>query len=129
MLKNRAYFFRNGVELTDHPANGMSFSTLFASTGHIGKYTARFAMCVNKPGDRKMQEYFLSVEDFDGPVMVKAWYAPGCVEWFCLADHDDVVAAGGQVGDHGATIHRNRDGRGRDYQGWMPFSELAGLAS
>lgn len=122
---SRIYFSRNGVELVDHPANGMTFSGLGCSIANIGRTMCRRSVWVDNGlrGDR-FQSYIVNEEDFDGPVMVNTWHsAREYNESFALCELQTAIDKGGIPTGHKDTI--GRDGRGVEFQGHAPFSEYA----
>lgn len=129
-MSARVYFYRNGQELTDHPANGLPLMG-------VGANHAKWANKSNRAvGDRVEplgatdaielvmghQNYALRPDAFDGPVMVKLWWGPKCYAWRAFCTLEDALAAGakatGNNNDHWA-----HDGRETPFQGWAPFSE------
>ena len=120
---SRIYFSRNGKELTDHPANGMTFSGLGCSIAYIGKTMCRRSVFVDnglRGGD--FQSYILNEEDFDGPVMVNTWHpAREYNETFALCELQTALDKGGKATPHKDTF--KRDGRGIEFQGHAPFGE------
>ena len=120
----RLYFSRNGVELVDHPANGMSHSGLGCSVAMLGKVMCRRCVFVSGRDSSGLRTFVLNECDFDGPVMVKAWYSDTSYnEVFALCDPETAVARGGVLTGHDDS-HIGRDGRGVDFQGHEPFSNL-----
>ena len=119
----RVYFSRDGVELTAHPANGMSITGNGCNVATLGKIKCRRCVFVSGRDRSGMRTFVLNEEDFDGPVMVKAWFGPGETEVFALCDPATAVAKGGVLTGHDDS-HIGRDGRGVDFQGHEPFSNL-----
>jgi len=120
----RMYFFRNGVELVDHPANGMSCSGLGAIVAKIGKVDCRRCVFVSGRDASGVRTFVLNECDFDGPVMVKTWFVRREYnETFAICDPATAVARGGVLTGHDDS-HIGRDGRGVDYQGHEPFDVL-----
>ena len=76
----RAYFFRDGAELTYHSANGRPVLGFGIPTGRIGN-----AACFNSITVRTTIDYELTESDFDGPVTVKVWEPGKKPVWFALA--------------------------------------------
>jgi len=120
----RIYFSRNGVELVDHPANGMSHTGIGAVTAMLGKIKCRRCVFVSGRDHSGLRTFVLNECDFDGPVMVKVWYTDSTFnETFALCDPATAVAKGGKLTGHNDD-HIGRDGRGVDFQGHEPFSEM-----
>ena len=126
MASSKIYFYRNGVELTDHPANGMDYTGCGPFIAEIGKHRVHRSVFVGKGYGRNYSTYIVNECDFDGPVMVKVW-APGIdkryIEWFALAELETATARGGKPSGH--VDNFARDGRGVEFQGWAPFEECA----
>lgn len=123
-MASKVYFYRNGQELVDHPANGMTYTGMGCSVATCGKYRVhRSVFVATSP---RGQSYIVNECDFDGPVMVKIW-APGIekryIEWIALAEPETAVARGGKLSGH--VCNFERDGRGVEFQGHAPFSEYA----
>ena len=74
--KARVYFYRDGEELTDHPANGFEYTGNSAYSGEIGRFKAHDQLFIRQPfGDSP--SCLVDVSDFDGkPCMAKLWFAP-----------------------------------------------------
>jgi hypothetical protein len=120
----RLYFSRKGVELVDHPANGMSHTGLGAVVATIGSVKCRRCVFVSGRDRSGVRTFVLNECDFDGPVMVKAWYADTSFnETFALCDPATGIAAGGKLTGHNDD-HIGRDGRGVVFQGHEPFSNV-----
>lgn len=120
----RVYFSRNGVELVDHPANGMSLGGLGCVVATIGSVKCRRCVFVSGRDHTGLRTFVLNEEDFGGPVMAKAWYSDNSFnEVFALCDPATAVARGGVLTGHNDD-HIGRDGRGVDYQGHEPFGEM-----
>src|SRR6056297_301619 len=76
----RAYFYRNGRELTAHPSNGLPVIGCGIMTGAIGK-----TVCFNSVTVRTNINDELTERDFGGePVMVKIWSPESRPVWFAL---------------------------------------------
>tara|TARA_R110000824_G_scaffold77749_2_gene196504 strand:+ start:639 stop:1046 length:408 start_codon:yes stop_codon:yes gene_type:complete len=122
----RVYFSRDGVELVDHPANGMSIGGLGASVATFGKLRCHRCVFVAGRDHTGVRTFVLNEEDFGGPVMVKTWFpAKEYNEVFALCDPVTAAAKGGVLTGHDDS-HIGRDGRGVDFQGHEPFSEYVG---
>jgi len=122
---SRIYFSRNGQELVDHPANGMSYSGLSCSVAYIGKTMCRRCVFVCSGYGESYQSFLLTEDDFDGPVMVNTWHpATEYNETFALCNPATAVAAGGKLTGH-TDDHIGNDGRGVAFQGHAPFAEYA----
>jgi hypothetical protein len=67
--KARAYFYRNGRELTEHPANGMELRGTDAATGRIGNVVCHKAVYVKPPRNAQAPTLHVCCDDFRGPVM------------------------------------------------------------
>jgi len=83
----RAYFYRNGIELSGHPCNGRPFLGFGIFTGTVGKCSCFASVTVRTTVDDKLTE-----ADFNGePVMVKVW-SPEQVKpaWFAVANVETV---------------------------------------
>jgi hypothetical protein len=122
----RVYFSRNGVELVDHPANGMSIGGIGCTVAMLGKIHAKRCVFVSGRDHTGVRSFVLNECDFDGPVMVKTWFpVKEYNETFALCDPATAVAKGGVLTGHDDS-HIGRDGRGVDFQGHEPFSEYVG---
>ena len=120
---SRIYFSRNGVELTDHPANGMSYSSVSCYVATIGRTKCRRCIFVDSGHGSTSNSYLLTEADFDGPVMVRTWHpAREFNETFALCDPATAVANGGHLSGH-TDEHIGPDGRGVAFQGHLPFEE------
>ncbi len=76
----RAYFYRNGVELTAHPGHGKPVLSFGVPTGAIGKFNCFSCVTVRTTIDKDLTE-----RDFDGPVAVKVWSPESKAIWFGIA--------------------------------------------
>ena len=121
----RVYFSRDGVELVDHPANGMNITGIGCTVAMLGKIAAKRCVFVSGRDSRgDVHTFVLNEEDFGGPVMVKTWFpAREYNEVFALCDPATAVAKGGVLTGHDDS-HIGRDGRGVDFQGHEPFSNI-----
>lgn len=120
----RLYFYQNGQELTDHPANGLQYMGRGHSIAKFGRSTVHDFIEVR---GRDGKVYSLKPSAFDGPVKVKEWgagYGPEerYVEWWGFASHDDAVARGAESTGRPADEQPD-DGRGIAFKGWAPWSE------
>ena len=83
----RAYFYRDGIELTGHPAHGCQVLGFGIPTGKI-----RNAACFNSITVRTCINDELNESDFDGPVSVKIWAPESKPVWFGIASVTTVEA-------------------------------------
>ncbi|KAA5538724.1 hypothetical protein FYK55_26800 [Roseiconus nitratireducens] len=81
----RAYFYRNGIELTGHKMNGRCVEHFGVPTGKI-----RSAVCFSSITVRTTRDEMLTEADFDGPVSVKVWSPEQPAAWFGIASVDTV---------------------------------------
>ncbi|MDV6032729.1 MAG: hypothetical protein F9B45_22115 [Phycisphaera sp. RhM] len=81
----RAYFFRNGVELSGHEMNGRPVVNCGVPTGKIGN-----AACLQSIVVRDTRDVELSERDFGGPVSVKVWSPESEAIWFGIAEVETV---------------------------------------
>jgi len=129
-MSARVYFYRNGQELTEHPANGMALRGRGASLARwANKHNHAF-------GERRealsatdaievakgRTTYALRPNAFDGPVMAKLWWGPKCWSMVAFCTLEDALAAGAVATGHDNN-HWAEDGRETEFQGWAPFSE------
>lgn len=131
-MSARVYFYRNGQELSDHPANGLRLVGIGANHARWARKSNRAKGDFARRGPLGATDaielmvgrttYALRPDAFDGPVMVKFWWSPECVEWRAFCTLEDAVAAGAEPTGHD-NEHWSYDGRGVDYQGWAPFDE------
>jgi hypothetical protein len=120
----RVYFSRNGVELVDHPANGMSISGNGPAVAMLGKIRCHRCVFVSGRDHTGLRTFVLNEEDFNGPVIVKTWFpVREYNQTFALCDPATAVARGGVLTGHDDS-HIGRDGRGVAFQGHEPFSNL-----
>ena len=120
----RVYFRRNGVELVDHPANGMSISGNGPAVAMLGKIRCHRCVFVSGRDHTGLRTFVLNEEDFNGPVIVKTWFpVREYNQTFALCDPATAVARGGVLTGHDDS-HIGRDGWGVDFQGHEPFSNL-----
>ncbi|WP_168566858.1 hypothetical protein [Crateriforma spongiae] len=84
----RVYVFRNGQELTDHPANGRNVLGFGRPVGMIGN-----AVCFDSVTVRTAVDAEFTQADFGGPVSVKIWSPGRPAVWFGIADVQAVEAA------------------------------------
>ncbi|PHQ35183.1 hypothetical protein [Rhodopirellula bahusiensis] len=77
----RAYFFRDGVELTAHPANGRPVDCMGTPCGMTGKAVCFDSITVINGLCKSYTE-----RDFKGPVSVKIWSPESKAIWFGIAD-------------------------------------------
>lgn len=81
----RVYFFRDGRELTEHPANGCPMLGVGVFSGRLGS-----AVCFSSVTVRTTLDDTVTERDFDGPVSFKIW-APGTKPvWFGLGSVESV---------------------------------------
>ena len=76
----RAYFYRNGVELSGHPLHGKCVVHFGVPTGRIGNAPCFDSITVRTKIDQDVTE-----RDFDGPVSIKVWSPEQKPSWFGLA--------------------------------------------
>ncbi|WP_145216630.1 hypothetical protein [Planctomycetes bacterium TBK1r] len=76
----RAYFYRNGVELTGHEMNGRCVESFGVPSG-----TIRNAVCFESVTVRTTRDETLTEADFGGPVSVKVWSPEQPATWFGIA--------------------------------------------
>lgn len=126
----RVYFYRNGKELTNHPANG--FPLVGCGANHA-KWANKSNKAKGLPGGalgatdalelmKGRKTYVLRPDAFDGPVMAKLWYSPTHEEWRAFCTLEEAVEAGAVATGHN-NDHWAEDGRGVEFQGWAPWSE------
>ena len=84
-VQPRLYVFRDGQELTDHPANGRPVLSLGFPSGRIGK-----AFCIESITVRTKIDWTLTEKDFDGPVSLKIWEPEKAPNWVGLANAETV---------------------------------------
>lgn len=96
--KWRVYFGRNGVELKDHPLNGMAWTHTGCCLNHDRpSHVHRDSEVIDCPrsqvsgykldayGNEVGDEKTVTVDDFGGePVLVKIWYPGRNLEYFPL---------------------------------------------
>ncbi len=77
----RVYFFRDGIELTCHFANGLPLMGFGCFTGKVGN-----VLCFDSVVVRTTRDQDLTETHFDGkPVMVKVWSPETKAAWFAVA--------------------------------------------
>ncbi len=81
----RAYFYRNGVELTAHPGPGKPVLSFGVPTGAIGKFNCFSSVTVRTTIEQELAEC-----DFSGPVAVKVWSPESKAIWFGIASVETV---------------------------------------
>lgn len=81
----RAYFFRNGVELTGHEMNGRPVVCCGVPTGKV-----ELASCLHSITVRDTRDVELTERDFGGPVSVKVWSPESEPVWFGIANVETV---------------------------------------
>lgn len=119
-VMSRVYFFRNGQELTDHPANGLGWMGCGANhskwTSGLGATDALEVL------GRDGKVYAIFPEDLGGACMVKMWYCPGDTETRAFCRQADALAKGAKDTGHN-NDHWQVDGRETAFQGWGPWAE------
>jgi hypothetical protein len=87
----RVFIYRNGTELTDHPANGRAVAGFGSPAGTIGKAICFDSVTVIDGHNRRFEQ-----SDFGGPVSLKVWSHGTKPLWFGLANAKTVALLNAQ---------------------------------